>query len=222
LENKVDKNSIKCPNIILCEGKDEWSFLIYYLQYLIKQDPIFDTFQVMDFGGITDLNRQFRQLLKMPGFSIVKTITILRDAEKEPRGAKDSICSTLKSNGYLAPSNPGEIITESDNIKIAYMLFPSCDDKGDDPGTLEDLCLRIISAPRQKEVLNEIDGYLNTLSEQYEFKYPRIHKNRLHLFISSYDKFVDAKAGEAGQRGLYDWNSKYLEKLKMLLYNIAK
>jgi len=221
LEHKIEKNKIKCPNIILCEGKDEWSFIVNYLQYLIGQDSVFDTFQVIDFGGITDLKRQLRQLLKMPDFSRVKSIVILRDAEKSPQGAKDSIFSTLKNNGFTAPPSPGEIVIQQGGLKIAYMLFPSCDDQGDEPGTLEDLCIRIIGEDRRDEVLSDIDEYLNDFAEKYSISYPRIHKNRLHLFISSYDKYVDAKAGEAGQRGMYDWSSGHLQKLKNLLYNIA-
>ena len=69
--------------------------------------------------------------------------------------------------------------------------------------------------------LGEIDKYLFKMQNDYSMKYPRVHKNKLHMLISSYDKYVDAKAGEAGQRGLYNWNSCYLTKLRNLMYDLC-
>ena len=215
-----DKTRIQFPNIILCEGRDECSFMINYLSYLIKEDEIFDTIQVIDFGGITDLKRQFKQLIKMPEFSTLQSILIIRDAEHNPEGAKESIHNVLKSNGYEAPVRPGTIAI-SNGIRIAYMLLPSCDENGDESGTLEDLCLKIISEPDHEGVLGEIDNYLSVMKNGFSKEYPRIHKNKLHLLISSYDKYVDAKAGEAGQRGLYDWQSPYLKKMHNLMYDLC-
>lgn len=216
-----EKNRIICPNIILCEGMDEWSFLVNYLAFLTTEDNAFDTIQVINFGGISDLQRQFRQLIKMPDFSMVKSILIIRDAEKNPQGAKESICSTLMNNGFGVPNNPGEIIVSDNNIKVAYMLFPSCDENGDEAGTLEDLCLRIISEPDYEGVLKEIDNYIELMEDKYSKDYPRVHKNKLHLLISSYDKYVDAKAGEAGQRGLYDWKNARLNMLREVMYKLC-
>lgn len=216
-----DKERILYPHIILCEGMDEWSFFVNYLSYLIKEDEVFNSIQVIDFGGITDLKKQFRQLIKMPGFSMVKSILIVRDAETSPQGAKDSICSTLNNNGYRSPNKSGEIVMGSDNVMIAYMLFPSCDEKGNEAGTLEDLCLRIISEPNHDNVLNEIDDYLSVMKSKYSMNYPRIHKNKLHMLISSYDKYVGAKVGEAGQRGLYNWHSEHLSKMRDIMYKLC-
>ena len=217
----TDNKSIKCPNIILCEGMDAWSFLVNYLDFLVKKDTIFDTIQVIDFGGIKDLKRQFRQLTKMPGFSVVKSILILRDAEKDSQGAKESIRSTLLNSGFKAPEGPGQVVDGKNGPSIAYMLFPSCNEIGEENGTLEDLCLKIISESNSDEIREEVDKYLSVMKGKYSMEYPRIHKNILHLMISSYDKYVDAKAGEAGQRGMYDWDSIHLRKLRDLMYRMC-
>ena len=36
------------PYVIICEGRDEWNFLIRYIAYLTKNNPVFpDCFNIM-------------------------------------------------------------------------------------------------------------------------------------------------------------------------------
>lgn len=208
---------IQCPNIILCEGRDVTSFIIYYLGFLSEQDIVFDSFQALDFGGISELTDQLKAFTKMPQFSMVRSILIIRDAEKSYVKAKNDIAHTCKEFGISNIEKPGVIYKFSDTTNISYLLLPSLDDKGDENGALEDLCLKLIKAEKHKDVANEVDNFLDVLRNDVGLDFPRIHKNKLHLMISSYDKYVDAKVGEAGQRGMYDFNSPKLDYLRSTL-----
>ena len=211
----IKKNQeIKKSNIILCEGRDVTSFIINYLGFLIKKDGIFDEIQAMDFGGIAELTDQIGTLVKMPSFSMVRSVLIIRDAERDYTKAKANIKGTYDSFGVAMPGKPGEIVMFNDQVKTSYLLLPSLDDIGEINGTLEDLCLELIMAENHEAIQGEVENYLKILQNEMGMKYPRIHKNKLHLMISSYDKYVDAKAGEAGQRGMYDFDSPKLDYLK--------
>lgn len=45
------------PHVILCEGRDEKSFLCYYIDYLVKRQVVPDTFNVIDWGGNEDMRK---------------------------------------------------------------------------------------------------------------------------------------------------------------------
>lgn len=51
------------PYVIICEGKDEYAFLLAYLEYLERNDALFiDCHNVIDFGGITDVAQGIKNL----------------------------------------------------------------------------------------------------------------------------------------------------------------
>jgi len=92
-----NKEEIKRPHLILCEGADATLFMIYYLNYLIKNNENeFDNFQAMDFKGNENLPRFLQLLRLLPNYNIIKSITIIRDAEKDHTAAIQSVCSTMK------------------------------------------------------------------------------------------------------------------------------
>lgn len=207
---------IRKPNIIFCEGNDECYFLIYMLEYLCRQDKEYEAFEVKNFGGVNELSRQLKLLKKMPGFDDVKSLIIIRDAEKDFNNAKKEIYSSLNNNELPVPLDPGEIC-EKDGLKVAYLLFPSLDDCGNKNGTLEDFCLELINKDDKDVVLGDIDEFLDQEHDMRDIFYPRRHKNRLHTYISLYDEYVSCKVGEAGKIGLYDWESTNLDYFKDLM-----
>lgn len=75
------KRSIVQPHLILCEGADEWNFLIRLLNHWIPEDAAFNTIQVIDFGGNDELKNFLETLPLLPNYEIVRSILIIRDAE---------------------------------------------------------------------------------------------------------------------------------------------
>jgi len=58
MEKKIKFKS-EYPYVIVCEGKDEYSFLIAYLTHLEQNEKerFVDCHNVVDFGGINDMNK---------------------------------------------------------------------------------------------------------------------------------------------------------------------
>lgn len=84
-----------------------------------------------------------------------------------------------------------------------------------------DLCLRILKEENGETISSKADDYLKDLEKNEDMVYPRIHKNRLHVLISSYDKYVGSKVGEARKIGLYDWDDEHLDYLKDTLHRMV-
>jgi hypothetical protein len=98
------------------------------------------------------------------------------------------------------------------------VLFPTCDPAPGN-GTLEDLCLSCLSESESASILEEIDSFL-TLLEKKGREFPRIFKNRLHTYLSTNDRYVSLKIGEAAPAGAFDWNNTSLNALRDFLSEI--
>ena len=68
-------------NLILCEGRDEQEFLIKYLNSSALSDiaGFSNDFQVIDFGGNSELIQKLAILKNMDNFENVKSLMIIRD-----------------------------------------------------------------------------------------------------------------------------------------------
>ena len=209
---------IKRPHLILCEGADATLFMIYYLNYLIENNESeFDNFQAVDFEGNENLPR-FLQLLKLStNYNTIKSITIIRDAEKDHIAAKQSVSSALKNHGFSAPSQTNEIV-QDDTRKIAFVLFPTLSETTED-GTLEDLYVKnLVESP--DELIKDIDVFINGLKEKGH-NIPRPHKSRLYTYFAVTDKFTSLKLAEAAQAGAFDFDCSEMNGLKKLLKKIC-
>ena len=106
---KEDKKKIQ-PNIkhlILCEGIDEKFFFMWYKAYLIKNGHSeLDCIQIEDIGGNEDIKKQLGLWMQMSGFEQLKTIGIIRDAEKDADAAVRSINQCFSDNGLIVPDAP--------------------------------------------------------------------------------------------------------------------
>ena len=214
-----EKISIKCPHLILCEGEDELHFLISYLGKLIKNgEGIYGSFQVLSFGGNEQLTLFIETLASTPQYDGVKSITIIRDAEKDFIAAVQSIRSSLSHNGFSAPQDPCQIAL-SGSLKIGFALFPALSDAGGN-GTLEDLCLNNLSE-NAEEILGDIECFLISLQHRRHREFPRYHKSKLHTYLSVTDKYVGLKIGEAAKANAVNFECEELQRLKCFLKEMA-
>ena len=211
------------PYVIICEGKDEYAFLISYLNYLEKNEEAFvDCHNVIDFGGITDVNQGLKNLKMYPGYEDMKGFLIVRDAERDARGAVRSVKHHVKQVWGLDLDDDGEIRISDEGVKIGYYLLPGLDEGGSFVnGTLEDLCVDIIAGSSDSTYAEDLmlitDNYMLNLIENRGKNFICPHKNRLHLFLSATDKYVGAKVGEAASWGAFDLASPKLAQLKKLI-----
>lgn len=210
---------ILCEHLILCEGRDEQEFLIHYLNSeSLKDCPAFSTkIQVIDFGGNSDLSNFLKVIQNSDKFDTVKSILIIRDSERDSTSAIQGVKSALKNSNLSIPTNP--YVWTQDTPQIGYLLFPTCDNNPKE-GTLENLCLSILSSKEAPQLLSKIDSFLSSLTTDYGLSFPRNFKNKLHTYFSVHDKYVSMKIGEASKAGAFNWDSELLKPLKQFIQEV--
>ena len=203
----IERKRILKSFIVLCEGRDAQGFLIEYLnsKALAHDQRFSDEIQVFDFGGNDNLSNSLMSLKNMDGFDQVTNLAIIRDAEKNYTKACQEINGSLKRCGFPSPES-----AEFD--RFGFLLFPL----NNSAGTLEDLCLRILSE-KNKSILSSIDAFLATMESTCGRKYRRKHKNELYTYLSSSDEYVTMPLGIASKSGAFDWGSDELDPLKRFL-----
>lgn len=211
----IERKKIVKPYLLLCEGRDAENFLINYLESeALTQDQRFSNeIQVLDFGGNDDLDRFLMNLKNMERFDQVTNIAIIRDAEKDFAKACSDVTRSLRKSGIISPDSYGTWVNDDTGVNVGYLLFPL----NNEAGTLEDLCLNILSESNIESILSSIDTFLTTMESSYGRSYHRKHKNRLHTYLSSSDEYVSMQLGLASKAGAFNWDSVYLEPLKRFL-----
>ena len=212
-------NKIRTQHLILCEGRDAEEFLIAYLNSdALSSTPAFSNdFQVMDFGGNENLSNYIELLKNMQDFEQVKTILIIRDAERNTTNSIKQIQSTLQKSGLPVPETTYSWKGES--LKVGFLLFPTCDSTVQ-VGTLEDLCLSILKEHNSQIIIQEIMTFMKTLENNYNRTFPHEFKTKLHSYFSITDNFVSMKIGEAARAQAFDWSHENLIPLKNFLMKI--
>jgi hypothetical protein len=209
-----------CPHVIVCEGRDAENYLIWLLQALIVNDKAFDLFQVIDAGGIGDLSRYVAVIPELPNFSLIKTLTVMRDAETNAIDSERSVRNLLKKHRFAVPSSactPCRPCPCDDERRVitGYALFPRFGKEAED-GTLEDLCLETLAKEDAEGRLRIVDGAISQVGEKFR-ELKCTHKNRLHTYLSLTNEFVTKKLGESARAGAFDFQAPALEPLKNFL-----
>lgn len=218
MPRKTNTQIVK-SNLIICEGRDEQEFLIKYLNSdILSSVPGFSNdIQVIDFGGNSELARKLAILKNMENFDKLTSLLIIRDAETNAESACLEIQRALKQNGFPIPQGPH--CWEGQTLKTGFLLFPNCDCIVQN-GTLEDLCLSILSDPLAAGTLEEIDLFLKRLEKYRHEPFSRVFKTKLHTCFSVHNDYVSLKIGEAAAAGAFDWNSPALDPLKNFIQEI--
>jgi len=211
----IVRTEIVKPYLILCEGRDAEGFLINYLESkTLSYDKRFSNdIQVLNFGGISELDNYLMNLKNMEKFEQVKSLAIIRDAEKDYSKACREVTNSLRKSDIATPECCGKWIQNDTGLNVGYILFPL----NSKAGTLEDLCLQIISEDNGKEISSSIEAFLLEMEKSYGRKYRRKHKNVLHTYLSTSDEYVTMPLGMASKAGAFSWDSTYLAPLKSFL-----
>lgn len=212
-------NKILKEHLILCEGRDEQEFLIQFLESdALSVFPGFSSdIQVMDFGGNSELPKYLTILKNMDGFEKIKSLLVVRDAEANAETACKEIQVALRKNDFPVPEIP--CCWEGETLRVGFVLFPTCDNTLQN-GTLEDLCLSILSDTSADNTLEHIDKFLANLEKYRGKPFSRIFKAKLHTYFSVHNDYVSLKIGEAAKAGAFDWKNATLNPLKNFIREI--
>lgn len=211
----IERKQILKKYLLLCEGRDAELFLINYLNSneLAKDQRFSDEIQVLDFGGNENLGNFLTNLRNMDKFDQVTSLAIIRDAEKDYERACREVSRSLNKCNFASPKDSCTWLLDETGLRIGFFLF-SLDNKD---GTLEDLCLRILSEKNNINILSSVDSFLHEMESTFERNFRRKHKNILHTYLSSTDKYVTMPLGMASSAGAFDWGSDELEPLRIFL-----
>ena len=201
-------------NLILCEGIDALYFLISFLESTQYKDLLEEKngIQIIDFGGNSELSKMLQVLRATDNFDKVKSILIIRDAETNYNDAVNQIKTALKDNDLVVPNSACEKVTKENGVSTGFLLFPTCS-KELTNGTLEDLCLNIITEVNRDKAKNIVKDYLSNMKKEGYTEFKHLHKNILHSYLQAKDKFVTMKLGEAARAGAFDFKSEELNSL---------
>ena len=93
-------------HLILCEGMDAYSFLINLLADIKLRELEFEEFHVYNFGGNSDLPVALKSLPLDANFKKLKSVSIIRDAERDAQSAVQSVQGALRDTGFAVPKTP--------------------------------------------------------------------------------------------------------------------
>lgn len=196
---------ITVPKLVLAEGKDMLFFLIWACRTYRQEED----FEVMDYGGINELSNFLRVLPQIEGYDTVSTLIVARDAECNSDSAFASIQNAMTRAGMPTVIAPFEY-TEEAGLRAAVLIFPG---PGCEAGTLEDLCLSTVESD---PIMLCVEQFVECVSVENGVL-PRVHKNKLHCFLSGKDKYVGSKVGQASYMGAWDPTHKRLDPFKRII-----
>jgi len=123
------KSQITKSRVILVEGKDEVNFFNNLISFMGLSD-----IQIFDFVGKDSFTDKFCAFTKMPGFNLIRSIAIIRDADDDCEAAFRGVIGSIKHNesNFLRPahfnldypSTPGNFF-RANNINIGIFIMPN-------------------------------------------------------------------------------------------------
>jgi hypothetical protein len=165
---------INKPKLLLVEGLDE----VHLFSELLKDLHLDQEIQVFESGGKDQFGKKLNGLMVTTGWTQVRSIGIVRDADNDPKGAFNSVCSVLVAKGLPVPSKPCEsMINDVHNVTI--LIVP-----GDNtPGMIETICLESV---KDDPAMQCVDQYLDCLiTHNRKLAKNVIPKARLRAFLAS-------------------------------------
>lgn len=164
--------NIQKSRLLLVEGEDEVAFFGAFLEHLGLEDV-----QPYPVGGTSKFRSELTAgVLKAPNYEVVTRIGIVRDADRDPDAALDSILGTLEETILPVPDETGIFVGEDPGVGI--LILPGQQRKG----MLETLCLDSVN---DHEILGCVDEYFDCLHEHRDEIPSNVAKARMRTFLQS-------------------------------------
>ena len=201
-----ETKEIKSVIQLLVEGNDPRNFFEAFIEHLALAD-----IQIQNFGGVSELGGFLRAFVNSPGFSTVRRLGIVRDAETSAEGAFQSIQSALSNAALPVPDSPVECTGGSP--AVAVLILP-----GDNrQGMLETLlCESIAATP----VEGCIDDFFNCVEALPDVSVGRSDKARAHAYLTTKPN-PHFSVGVAAKNDYWDLNHSVFSTVRDFLRMIA-
>ena len=190
---------------LLVEGRDSKGFFWKLVRHLSLN------IQVQNFGRVSQLRSFLLAMKTSSDFSSVKSIGIIRDAEKDATAAFASVRDSLRHIGLPVPTDIGQ--PSGENPAVAVLILP-----GEDPaGMLETLLCDTFS---DEDVSVCIDTFFTCINELRGTAVHCPHKARARAFLLTKPD-PHLSIGNAARRGYWNLDHPALRPLHAFLHNVA-
>ena len=202
----ADTVKILKPNLLVVEGHDDELFFNALVKHLNLGN-----IQVLPIGGKTKLRENLKVLAISPGFSDATSLTIVRDADDNPKGAFQSIQDALRSADLPSPTKPFELCGQEPQVMA--MILP----EERKTGALEDLCLNSVA---DDAIIYCVEKHFSCLAEQKISLPQNPAKAKVQVFLGSKEK-SGKRLGEAAQAGYWPMDSDAFAQIRKCLSEIG-
>ena len=186
---------------LLVEGKDAENFFKKLALSLSLPEV-----QVQDFGGVDQFRGFLAAFVVAPDFGLVRSIGIVRDAERSAAAAFQSVRDSLAHANLAAPQRHDESAGENPSVRV--LVLP-----GDGrPGMLETLLCRTIT---EHPVTRCVDDFLRCAEESGQHLQRR-DKARAHAWLAT-QPLPHVSVGVAALKGYWDLDHRALEGVRRFL-----
>jgi len=196
--------SITKPKLILVEGRDELNFFNALLSKIQMFNEKKNLIEIVELGGVDNLNNKLNALKSRTGFELVKSIAIIRDSDGDKEAAFQSVQRILMNSGLSYPQN---IFTYSDSqIRTGIFIMPG----SINGNMLEDLCLETVN---DHPLTIEIDKYISAITQIDALDIPKnMSKAKTLMFLASMPVIVN-NLGLGAHKGYWDFEHSSLNTL---------
>ena len=199
-------DDVRQETLLLVEGLDDARFFDAFLRYTGKSG-----YQIASANGRGNFRTFLRETLRgSPNFRRLRSIAVIRDADESAASAFQSVQDAIDRAGFPAPPQAFSS-AQSGTLKVSVAILPD----GQQPGALEDLCLRSVA---QHPAIHCVDEYLSCL-EASGISTEQSGKSRLHAFLSA-GADPGLRIGEAADAGVWDWDSDAFRQLGEFLEGV--
>jgi hypothetical protein len=192
--------------LLLVEGQDD----LYLLGALLRHLNLADDIQIIMVGGKDQFAPYFKGLKINPGYSRVTSIGIVRDADADPAGAFQSVCSALSNAGLPVPTAP--LQSAGAAPKITVLIVPG----ESRTGMLEDICLESVADDPAMGCVEEYFGCLEGKFGADDERLKNRAKSKVQVFLAS-QASPGWGLGVAAQKGYWGFNHPSFEGIKQFL-----
>ncbi|MCC7293554.1 MAG: hypothetical protein IT449_15960 [Phycisphaerales bacterium] len=187
------------PVLLLVEGKDCELFTRALVSHL-KLGNI----QIVNFGGVEELGQYLKTLSLSRRFETVKTIGILRDAERSAADARRSVEGSISAAGFKSKARSPR-----------FQVFILPDNKS--PGMLETLCWRSVKNDPFIPCVEE----LLVCAEKHRVEVKNPDKTKTCAFLATRPDYKGL-VGRAAQKGVWPWSSPAFEAIRKFLEGLDR
>jgi hypothetical protein len=192
--------------LLLGEGEEESRFFGALLKHIDLTG-----IQVAQTGGKGErMHRFLKTLPSLPGFSLLSSLGVARDADHDTAAAFQSVCDGLRSADLDAPSGPG--IWTSGPLRIGVFILPDCTSEG----MLETLCLKSVA---NDQAMRCVEGYFECVQREADRMPGNMWKARTHAWLSS-QVIPDKRLGEAAEAGYWPFDAPAFIELRGFLQQL--